>query len=211
MNQVILLGDSVFDNGAYVNGAPDVAQQLQQRLPHGWKAILKAVDGSVIADVHSQVNKLPVEAGYLILSVGGNDALRSAGILSESARSTAEVILKLAAIHDRFQHDYQLMLKTILQHHLPTALCTIYYPRFPDPQLQRMAMTALSIFNDCIIRHAFAHGLPLIDLRLICNEDTDYANPIEPSAHGGAKIATAIATLIAAHDFSTQRTETFVK
>jgi hypothetical protein len=29
-------------------------------------------------------------------------------------------------------------------------------------------------------------------LRLICDEDADFANPIEPSARGGAKIAQAI-------------------
>jgi hypothetical protein len=30
-------------------------------------------------------------------------------------------------------------------------------------------------------------------LRLICNRDEDFANPIEPSALGGHKIAAAIA------------------
>jgi hypothetical protein len=48
------------------------------------------------------------------------------------------------------------------------------------------------LFNDEIARAAFSRGLALIDLRLICAEDEDYANPIEPSARGGAKIAAAI-------------------
>jgi hypothetical protein len=48
------------------------------------------------------------------------------------------------------------------------------------------------VFNDCIVRAAFAHGLPLLDLRLICTEEADYANSIEPSARGGEKIARAI-------------------
>ena len=47
------------------------------------------------------------------------------------------------------------------------------------------------LLNDKI-RQTFARGLTLIDLRLICNEDADFANPIEPSARGGAKIAQAI-------------------
>ena len=34
--------------------------------------------------------------------------------------------------------------------------------------------------------------LDLIDLRLVCNEPQDYANPIEPSSRGGAKIANVI-------------------
>ena len=40
-----------------------------------------------------------------------------------------------------------------------------------------------------ILRVAFEHALPLLDLRLICDEDADYANPIEPSSYGGAEIA----------------------
>lgn len=211
MNHVILLGDSVFDNGAYVGGGPDVAQQLQQRLPHGWTATLKAIDGSITRNVPSQLDGPTVEAGYLIISVGGNDALRAAGILQESARSTAEVLLKLADIQDEFERDYLMMLSAVLKRRLPTALCTIYYPRFPDLQLQRTAVTALSVFNDCITRQAFVHGLPLIDLRLVCNEDADYANPIEPSLSGGEKIAATIATLVAEHDFKRGRTEVFVK
>ena len=37
----------------------------------------------------------------------------------------------------------------------------------------------------------------------------DYANPIEPSVRGGAKIAGAIARLITEHDFSRHRSEVF--
>ena len=49
------------------------------------------------------------------------------------------------------------------------------------------------MFNDVILRVAFEHHLPVIDLRLVCNEPADYANPIEPSGRGGRKIALAIA------------------
>ena len=210
MKHVVLLGDSVFDNAAYVGGGPDVVQQLQERLPAGWRASLKAVDGSVTTDVHRQADQLPNGASHLIVSVGGNDALGHAGILSESARSTAEVLSKLAYIGDRFEREYRLMLETVLSHRLAVAICTIYYPDFPDPQLQRIAVTALTVFNDCIIRLAFLHGLPLLDLRLICNETEDYANPIEPSVRGGEKIAAAIVRLLTEHDFERRRTEVFI-
>jgi hypothetical protein len=49
------------------------------------------------------------------------------------------------------------------------------------------------IFNDAILHTAFVRGAGVIDLRLVCNEASDYANPIEPSGGGGLKIATAIA------------------
>jgi hypothetical protein len=210
MSHIVLLGDSIFDNAAYVGGGPDVVQQVQERLPAGWRASLQAVDGSVMTDVYRQANRVPNGTSHLIVSVGGNDALGHAGILNESAHSTAEVLGKLADIHDRFEREYHLMLETVLSHRLAVAICTIYYPDFPDPHLQRIAVTALTIFNDCIIRQAFRRGLPLLDLRLICNESEDYANPIEPSVQGGEKIAAAIVRLVTEHDFERHRTEVFI-
>ena len=69
----------------------------------------------------------------------------------------------------------------------------------------RLAITAPSIFNDAITREAFAHGLPLIDLRLLLDQDEDHANPIGPSVQGGAKLAGAIATLLTEHDLTRRR------
>ena len=42
----------------------------------------------------------------------------------------------------------------------------------------------------------------MLDLRLIFTEPEDYANPIEPSVKGGAKLADAIRRLVMEHDFS---------
>jgi hypothetical protein len=51
-------------------------------------------------------------------------------------------------------------------------------------------------FNDAILRVAFECHLPVVDLRLVCVEPADYANPLEPSSHGAEKIATAIAAAL---------------
>ena len=45
-NHVVLLGDSILDNGAYVPGKPAVIDQVRGELPAGWTATLLAVDGS---------------------------------------------------------------------------------------------------------------------------------------------------------------------
>jgi hypothetical protein len=76
--------------------------------------------------------------------------------------------------------------------------------------MQKLAVVALTIFNDVIIKQAFLAGVPLIDLRLVCNEAADYANEIEPSAAGGEKIAAAIIRLVNEHSFENGRTEVFV-
>lgn len=198
MNHVALLGDSIFDNGAYVQrGEPDVVAQVRARLPQGWKATLCAVDGAVTKGVERQLARLPPDASHLVVSAGGNDALGNSGILREGARSVAEVITRLADVRDEFARSYQRMLDTVMERRLPTTICTIYDARFPDPQEQRLVVTSLSIFNDVISREAFRRRLPLLDLRLICDEPDDYANPIEPSAKGGDKIAAAIAQVVA--------------
>ena len=65
----------------------------------------------------------------------------------------------------------------------------IYNGAFEEPDLAARVRVALMMFNDVILRVAFEHHASAIDLRLVCNENADYANPIEPSGQGGMKIA----------------------
>ena len=88
----------------------------------------------------------------------------------------------------------------------PPAICTVYNPNFPHPLMQQLTTTALNIFNDCILREAIMHGLPVLDLRLICKEPEDYANEIEPGVAGSSKIAQGILRLVQHHDFSRRQT-----
>lgn len=77
MSHVLLLEGSIFDNGAYVEDAPDVIRQVRQLLSQGSKATLKAIGGSTTQDVRAQLRYLPLDATHLIVSAGGNDALGS--------------------------------------------------------------------------------------------------------------------------------------
>ena len=45
MGHVVLLGDSIFENSAYVKSQPSVLEPLRRALPAGWPATLAAVDG----------------------------------------------------------------------------------------------------------------------------------------------------------------------
>ena len=209
MRHLVLLGDSILDNAAYVGGGPAVIDQVKAVLGAAWKASLLAVDGSVTADVKSQLKKLPADTTHVVVSVGGNDALGHTDILDARSRSTAETLERLAEIATDFERRYHSMLETVLATRKSTAICTIYYPRFPDRRLQRLSTTALTVFNDAILRVGFLAGVPIVDLRLVCDEDADYANAIEPSSHGGEKIARALGKLVAKHDFARRRTEIF--
>ena len=209
MSHVVLLGDSIFDNAAYTGGAPDVVEYLRRRLPPGSEATLGAVDGATIGSMRGQLQLLPADATHLIVSVGGNDALGHADFLGARVASTAEALLGLADIADAFEREYRAMLSEVLALGLPTAICTIYYPRFPDAVFQKAALAALTVFNDAIVRAALVHGIPLLDLRFVCTEDDDYADPIEPSARGGEKISASVANLVRS-DFAGGRIGIFV-
>ena len=195
VRHVVLLGDSIFDNAAYVLGGPDVVRQLAERLPQAWRASLLAVDGAVVSGVARQLGRIPPDATHLVISAGGNDALGASGVLREEVRSVAEAVGRLATIGEAFARNYHAMLDDVLARGLPTALCAIYDANYTEPEA-RIIVTALAVFNDVITRAAFSRGLPLIDLRLIRGQPGDYANAIEPSVQGGAKIAAAIAQAV---------------
>lgn len=209
--KVVLLGDSVFDNGAYVAGGADVLQHLVRRLPAGWSASLLAADGSLMEDVRLQLQRLPTDATHLVASVGGNDALRVSEVLNAPSRSVGDALLRLAAVREQFCSSYFDILDTVLAAKLPTAICTIYDVRYADPDQRRVAVTALSILNDCITRAAAERSVALIDLRVICDEDSDFANAIEPSEKGGGKIASAIVSFVAPNPSPGGRGELIVR
>jgi hypothetical protein len=197
---VVLLGDSVFDNGLYVGGGPDVSQQLESVLPAGSAVSLLAVDGSVTADVAAQCALVPVDCSHLIISSGGNDALGVAQVLEEPANSVGHAASILGDLSGEFRQTYKRLLSVIKAKELPTTVCTIYDGNFPDAGYQRAVTAALAHFNDVIVTEALRAEFDILDLRRIFVEPNDYANPIEPSTRGGEKLAKAIARIVTGSD-----------
>ena len=202
---VVLLGDSIFDNGRYVPGGPSVSEQLAKELEGRGRATLLAVDGDTARDVDAQRQRLPADATHLIVSVGGNDALPHTGLLDRPLHNASELLVALAAAQDGFRADYRRMLAGVREHGKPVAVCTIYDSNFTGPK-KRLADVALSVWNDVILREAGAAGVPVIDLRRLFTVPADYSNEIEPSVVGGAKLVQAIAAVVAQHDFAAGRT-----
>ena len=208
MSHVVLLGDSVFDNASYVPGNLPVIEQLRRQLPDRWQASLLAIDGDVTRGVAGQLARLPTDGTHLVVSTGGNDALSQSHVLQEPARSVAGVLERFATIREQFRSDYRQMIQSVLQCRRKAAVCTIYDS---VPGLDQMSVTALSLFNDIILKEAFDAALPVIDLRMVCTESSDYSviSPIEPSATGGEKIVEALVQLVENHDFETHRSSVY--
>ncbi|MDJ0703077.1 MAG: SGNH/GDSL hydrolase family protein [Leptolyngbyaceae cyanobacterium MO_188.B28] len=210
MKKVVLLGDSIFDNGVYVEPEPAVIEQLGEKLGIDWRTLLLAIDGSVVQDVSEQLKQLPRDATHLVISVGGNDALReAASLMQDPVDSAIAVLQRFTEIKTLFQWRYRQMMQAVLGLGKATTVCTIY-DRCPsqDPYLSQLMYTALPMFNDCISREAILAGLPLLDLRLVCSEPEDYAavSPIEPSVQGGKKIAACIVQILREHNFNRKQT-----
>ena len=203
-HHIVLLGDSILDNAPYTYGEPDVVTQLRSMLAPPWTATLCAVDGHTTREMAAQMSRAPREASHFIVSVGGNDALSHIDTLKRRVRTVGEGLALLAARTKAFEHDYRRAIEHVLARERPTTICTIYNCNFPPAEGPTLR-AAIALFNDVILRVAFERRLNVIDLRLVCTNPEDYANPIEPSSRGGWKIATAIVRAVGAASASRKK------
>ena len=195
-HHVVLLGDSIFANAAYTSGGPDVATHLRQ-LAADWDVTLLAEDGATIRGVPAQLARLPADATHLVISVGGNDALQNGDLLAFTASSSVEVLQAFAARLAVFERAYRTVIAEAASAGRPVVVCTVYNGAL-DAARAVAARVGLAVFNDAILRAAIDLRLDTLELRSICTEPSDYANPIEPSVQGGRKIAHAIALAVGA-------------
>ena len=195
--RIVLLGDSIFDNSAYTRGAPDVVTHLRRLLPAGWEATLCAVDGATTAGLEPQLARVPDDASHLVISIGGNDALQNSDLLSLPVTSSAQALEAFAVRTSVFERAYRRAVTTAVAIGRPTAVCTIYNGAL-EPARAAAARVGVALFNDVILRTAIDLRLHAVELRSVCTEAEDYANPIEPSGPGGLKIARAVAHVVGA-------------
>lgn len=195
--RIVLLGDSIIDNGVYVqSGEPDIARQLQDLLPRDL-VTKRAVDGALCADVaRAQIAGLEPD-GCIILSIGGNDALQHIDLLDEVFETTSRTVLvRLWSIREQFRAEYASLLAQLAHGRRRVLVLTIYNPAFRhygmEAEDQQAAETAVAIMNDVIQQEARRRAFDVLEIRTLFDCKADYANPIEPSAIGGAKLALAM-------------------
>ena len=200
---IVLMGDSIFDNARYVGEKESVFNLLSQKLDNG-KVTLLAVDGDITINVKEQLERLPDDATHVFLSCGGNDALRALPALNIPFSEIEDALSRLWEIKECFREKYIQMLSQVLEKSGKLMICTIYNK---VPTIPEEALTALALFNEVILEEAFKMGLPVIDLRLTCNEPADYSNlsPIEPSLQSGIKIVNVIEYIVADHVYDSSQ------
>jgi hypothetical protein len=190
VGKLALLGDSIFDNGAYTGDQPDVVTHLRGMLPT-WQVSLLAIDGSVAENLPEQLERVQDE-NHLVISLGGNDALGCLTLFDKRTKTVGDALELLDGPIAVFELAYRRAIDAALALSRETALCTIYGPDIGVPGTR----IGLMLFNDVILRVAIEHHLPVIDLRSVCTAPQDFAHEIEPSGQGGKKIAAAIARVL---------------
>lgn len=201
---LILVGDSVFDNGNYVDEGQSVFAHLKRLLPEDVALTSLAVDGHLSAHAHHQLAKIPSTATHIALSVGGNDALSVLHLLETPCVSISDALGHLCRFQQKFETDYLRLKRRLADLGLPLLVCTIYDA---VPGLSAHLKTALSLFNDVITRSIYNDLNDCLDLRTCLQEASDFseASPIEPSGTGGQKIAIHLAGWMASYRLEPDR------
>lgn len=209
---VALLGDSTFDNRGYVGpegkGVHDHLTDKLATVPGAYKVTQCAVDGALIAAIASQRSVVPEDTTHIVISVGGNNGLCTTSMFAAECTNVAEACVRVFTVVAQLEREYFEMVRSTYEHfgqrkHI--TLCSVYNPCFSpfDMRLdQRAVNLAVTLFSDMVVRTGAKFGLPVIDFRRVMTEQTDFANPIEPSHTGGEKIAQAIASVLADHPFN---------
>lgn len=112
---LVLLGDSILDNAPYTGPEPDSTEHLQRLLP-GWSVQRLAQDGATMADIQSQLRKLPDHTSSAVLSIGGNDAVEHIGLLTTPASNSADVLRDLLDMSSDFASRYATTARSVETH-----------------------------------------------------------------------------------------------
>eukprot|EP00927_Polykrikos_kofoidii_P036344 TRINITY_DN30675_c0_g1_i1.p1 TRINITY_DN30675_c0_g1~~TRINITY_DN30675_c0_g1_i1.p1 ORF type:complete len:350 (+),score=55.11 TRINITY_DN30675_c0_g1_i1:58-1050(+) len=201
---VVLLGDSTLDNGRYLNiefGELSVERQLSRRCADkGWDCTVLAQDGSMIDDVYQrQVPSIPSKATHLVLSASGNDLLALLNQMVNanfSASSMYSAIVKgLAEVSDR----YRRLMKALQATGCHVACCTVYQPHFSHIFFKSLASFSLGLHNNRLKQISVDVGASVIDLANMFDSKKDFANPLELSTLGGAKVIETVTDFVTEH------------
>jgi hypothetical protein len=183
IRHLVLLGDAL-QNIDLGKGQAESAIVPQPRNP--WKlTVLQPPE--VLRQGHARA--IPAEASHIGICVDGGWAIEASGLLQGSARTIREGLDVLASAADEFEDVFARLISAATEAGVPTIVCTLVPARYIKPSQQRVAATALAIFNDRVLRRAIAARLSIVELRLICDEPGDYATETLLSRAGVRKVA----------------------
>jgi hypothetical protein len=204
---VVLLGDSTLDNGRYLDlaqGELSVEKQLHKRcMERGWNMTVLAQDGSLLDDVRlRQIPLIPECATHIVLSASGNDLL---SLLNEMVVANFTLSSMYATIGNglnQVAENYRDILRELKGLGCHLSCCTLYRPNFNHLFFKSLASFSLGLHNSRIKQISIDLDCSVIDFANIFDGGEDFANPLELSTIGGAKLVENVSAFIADHPIS---------
>lgn len=177
---VVLIGDSVFDNDLYAD--TNVIYLLQKEHPN---CLLLAEDDSTIDDIPYQIKKIPGEYNNkntkVIVSVGGNDLLNQYVYGNNDYQNLNQIF-----------ENYKKKIYSIKSQGYEVILGTIYFPPY---QSYKPYYNIIKEWNTKIKNFAKNNKFKIFPLDKMLNTKQDFSNEIEPSSQGSHKIVDQILNL----------------
>ena len=186
IRHLVLLGDALQNIDL---GSGDIERALVPRPRNPWKLTVVQVLERLR---RGHVREIPEDATHVVISIEGAWAIEVSGLLQVGTHTISEALEALCTAADEFEGILTGMIAAARETGLPTVVCTLVPARYVKPAQHRVAATALAIFNDRVLRRAFAARLPIVDLRMVCDEDGDYASETLLSRAGVRKAANVI-------------------
>jgi len=183
IRHLVLLGDALENIDL---GVEQAEAMLVPRPRNPWK--LTVLEPPQVLE-RGWARVIPLDATHIGICVDGGWAIEASGLLRQRAQSVSEALQALATAADQFEDIFTKLVAAALETGLPTVVCTLVPARHQEPSHQRAAATALAIFNDRILRQAVAANLSVVDLRFVCDEESDYASETLLSLAGVRKVA----------------------
>ena len=183
-NNIILIGDSMLNNSAYVSADQSVPDLLSNELK-GNTVYNFAKDGSTINDCYAQLDKISLELNnsntYIFVSCGGNNILNSRQRMDPNA---------ITNLFDQYSE-----LLTSIKTRVPNASLYVLNLYFPVNAHYTSYHPVIVKWNT-LLEDNISLGYKLIQTNKLLVLEDDFTYNIEPSFKGGQKIVDAIVSRV---------------
>jgi hypothetical protein len=184
--KIILMGDSILDNYAYVPNGKSIENLLVEKKT-GPVLRLATNEALNINDVYNQVSKLPQDdkSAVIYLSIGSNNLLEK--VNSSIEHSDSEII------NPTFD-EYKVLVSTIREK-VPNAKIMIFDLYTPRNKTYEKYYSIIQDWNNKLSNYAAQNNLSMFKSSFILTEPEDFTKDAVPSSIGGQKLADAMAKI----------------
>ncbi len=174
---VVLVGDSVFDNQNYVDHHKSVNYLVTHNKIINGKVVAR--DSARVKDLNNQLNSIKSDISNkkktIFISIGGND------ILTFTKKNYINSLNTVFTAYEKTLDKYDFQCKLVL--------CNIYVPYVKKNTLHEMCV---ELWNSKLSQYCESKKYKLFDLSKLLYKKNDFIDEIEPSEIGSEKIVSKL-------------------